>query len=145
MTKCPPQIYNLNEYNNKFGECIRMSCCHSRKIICFLHDIVESFSSMINVAFVIFWNSPTSSSSVPWQIFKLRFIDGDTRSTPSQTPALAVSVTDNGNPGAVGIPHSPRPPCDMDKSTTHTNRNAQSTPLTFKSRADRIMTACNRS
>ena len=23
----------------------------SRKIICFLHDIVESFSSMINVAF----------------------------------------------------------------------------------------------
>ena len=26
----------------------------SRKIICFLHDIVESFSSMINVAFVIF-------------------------------------------------------------------------------------------
>ena len=26
----------------------------SRKIICFLHDIVESFSSMINVAFAIF-------------------------------------------------------------------------------------------
>ena len=33
----------------------------SRKIICFLHDIVESFSSMINVAFVIFSNSPTAS------------------------------------------------------------------------------------
>ena len=78
-----------------------MSCCHSRKIICFLHDIVESFSNMINVAFVIFLNSPTASSIVPWQIFKLRFIDGDTRSTPSQTP---VSVTDNVNPGAVGIP-----------------------------------------
>ena len=52
---------------------------------------------MINVAFVIFLNSPTASSIVPWQIFKLRFIGGDARSTPSQTP---VSVTDNGNPGA---------------------------------------------
>ena len=31
----------------------------------FLHDIVESFSSMINVAFVIFLNSPTASSIVP--------------------------------------------------------------------------------
>ena len=31
----------------------------------FLHDIVESFSSMINVAFVIFFNSPTASSIVP--------------------------------------------------------------------------------
>ena len=142
MTKCPPQIQNLNQYNNRFGECKRRPM--SRKIICFLHDIVESFSSMINVAFVIFWNSPTASSIVPWQIFKLRFIDGDARSTPSQTP---ISVTDNGNPepGAVGIPHSPRLPCDMEKSTTCTNRNAQSTPLTFKSRADRIMTACNRS
>ena len=70
----------------------------SPKIICFLHDIVESFSSMINVAFVIFLNSPTASSIVPWQIFKLCFIDGDAKSTPSQTP---VSVTDNGNPGAV--------------------------------------------
>ena len=48
----------------------------SRKIICFLYDIDESFSNMINVAFVIF--SPTASSIVPWQIFKLRFIDGDT-------------------------------------------------------------------
>ena len=56
---------------------------------------------------------------------------------------LAVSVTDNGNPGAV--PHSPRPPWGMENSTTCTNRNAQSTPLNFKSRADRIMTACNRS
>ena len=36
----------------------------------FLHDIVESFSSMINVAFVIFLNSPTASSIVPWQIFR---------------------------------------------------------------------------
>ena len=27
---------------------------YSSKIICFLHDIVESFSSMINVAFVLF-------------------------------------------------------------------------------------------
>ena len=72
----------------------------SPKIICFLHDIVESgsFSSMINVAFVIFLNSPTASSIVPWQISKLCFIDGDAKSTPSQTP---VSVTDNGNPGAV--------------------------------------------
>ena len=70
----------------------------SPKIICFLHDIVESFSSMINVAFVIFLNSPTASSIVPWQIFKLCFIDGDAKSTLSQTP---VSVTDNDNPGAV--------------------------------------------
>ena len=38
MTKCPPQIHNLNQYNNRFGECKRMS----RKIIWFLHDIVES-------------------------------------------------------------------------------------------------------
>ena len=67
------------------------------------------YSTKKNVAFVIF--SPTASSIVPWQIFKLRFIDGDARSTPSQTP---VSVTDSGNPGAVGIPHSPRPPCDME-------------------------------
>ena len=52
---------------------------------------------MINVAFVIFLNSPTASSIVPWQIFKLCFIGGDARSTPSQTP---VSVMDNGNPGA---------------------------------------------
>ena len=51
----------------------------------FLHDIVESFSCMINVAFVIFLNSPTASSIVPWQIFKLSFIGGDARSTPSQT------------------------------------------------------------
>ena len=50
----------------------------------FLHDIVESFSSMINVAFVIFLNSPTASSIVPWQIFKLRFIGEDAKSTPSQ-------------------------------------------------------------
>ena len=80
---------------------------------------------------------PTASSIVSWQIFKLRFIDGDARSTTSQT---MVSVTDNSNPGAVGILHSPRLPCDMDKSTTCTIRNAQSTPLTFKSRAERIMT-----
>ena len=46
MKKCPPRIHNLNKYNNRFGECKRMS----RKIICFLHDIDESFSSMINVA-----------------------------------------------------------------------------------------------
>ncbi len=70
----------------------------------FLHDIVESFSSMINVAFVIFLNSPTASSIVPWQIFKLRFIGGDARSTPSQKCKTPVSVTDNGNPGTVGIP-----------------------------------------
>ena len=89
------------------------------KLYVFLHDIVESFSSMINVAIVIFWNSPTASSIVLWQIFKLRFIDGDARSTTSQIP---ISVTDNSNPGAVGIPHSPRPPCDMEKSTTRTNR-----------------------
>ena len=60
----------------------------SRKMICFFtcHDIVESFSSMINVAFVIFLNSPTASSIVPWQIFKLCFIGGDARSTDYTVP-----------------------------------------------------------
>ena len=55
--------------------------------------LLNHFQVMINVTFVKFLNSPTASSIVPWQIFKLCFIGGDARSTPSQTP---VSVTDNG-------------------------------------------------
>ena len=104
MTKCPPRIHNLNQYKIGLGSA---NVCYAKS--CFLHDIdiVESFSCMINVAFVIIRNSQTASSIVPWQIFKIRFIDGDARSTLSQTP---VSVTDNGNPGTVGIPHSPRLP-----------------------------------
>ncbi len=66
-------------------------------------------------------------------------------STCRRLDRIPVSVTDNSNLGAVGIPYSPSLPCDMEKSTIRTNRNAQSTPLTFKSRADRIMTVCNRS
>ena len=42
MTKCPPRIHNLNQYNNRFGECKRIHA----KLYDFLHDIVESFSSM---------------------------------------------------------------------------------------------------
>ena len=40
MTKCPPRIHNLNQFNNRFGECKRVVSYMSRKIICFLHDIV---------------------------------------------------------------------------------------------------------
>ena len=63
----------------------------------------------------IFLNHVHSYMELPTSFFakilKLRFIDADTRSTTQQTP---VSVTDNGNPGPVDIPHESRLPCDME-------------------------------
>ena len=64
MTKYPPRIHNLNQYNNRFGECKRIHA----KLYDFLHDIgrirlgnfVEHFDSVEHISY----STGTSRNSV---------------------------------------------------------------------------------